>query len=376
MRKIEYAWLMLPVLVYGCAVVSYRVVELPRLSETTRATRTEISGNAYYQEHFIIPLGFFKNNHGPSIAELDRAGAIITWFAGSQEGSRDAQIFAVRYNSDGSYSVPRMVVRAGERIQDSLWEDKSVGNTALFRDSENNLWLFYNVIPFGGWSSAVVNYKVSRDNGNTWTEAKRFVSWWGNLIRNKPVALGPETFVIPLYTELFGHKGYSCMVRHKNGQILSQECGNFAGKEGAIQPAIVSLGENKLVAFFRDKGRENVFRAGSQDGGFSWTEPEPTNLPNPDSAVAALALGQNEILLVYNNSRGERTPLSLALSKNGGKSFCHIKSLENAEGSYAYPEIIQTSDGKIHVVYSYRRESIKHVVFNKEWLFSGFSRGC
>jgi predicted neuraminidase len=44
--------------------------------------------------------------------------------------------------------------------------------------------------------------------------------------------------------------------------------------------------------------------------------------------------------------------------------------LENAAGQarFDYPSIVQARDGKIHVTYSYNVETIKHVVFDEEWI--------
>jgi alpha-L-rhamnosidase len=38
--------------------------------------------------------------------------------------------------------------------------------------------------------------------------------------------------------------------------------------------------------------------------------------------------------------------------------------LEDSEGGYSYPSVIQGTDGLVHVVYSWRRERIRHVVID------------
>jgi predicted neuraminidase len=71
---------------------------------------------------------------------------------------------------------------------------------------------------------------------------------------------------------------------------------------------------------------------------------------------------------VYNDSPqnwGPRTPLCLALSEDEGRSWQEELRLEQGPGEYSYPAIIQTSDGRLHVTYTWRRERIKHVVIGE-----------
>jgi predicted neuraminidase len=50
---------------------------------------------------------------------------------------------------------------------------------------------------------------------------------------------------------------------------------------------------------------------------------------------------------------------------NDGVHWEKLLDLENqSEGEFSYPAIIQTLDGKIHVLYTYNRKYIKHVAFS------------
>ena len=49
----------------------------------------------------------------------------------------------------------------------------------------------------------------------------------------------------------------------------------------------------------------------------TWSKPQITNLPNPNSAIDAVRLDDGRILLVYNDNANYRNPLSIAISDDG-----------------------------------------------------------
>lgn len=69
-----------------------------------------------------------------------------------------------------------------------------------------------------------------------------------------------------------------------------------------------------------------------------------------------------------------RAPMSLAVSTDGGRSWPHRVDLEDGDGwclsnnsrdglnrELSYPSITQTSDGAVHVAYTWHRRAIRHV---------------
>ena len=69
-------------------------------------------------------------------------------------------------------------------------------------------------------------------------------------------------------------------------------------------------------------------------------------------------------LAVYNHTPRGRTPLNLAISKDGDH-WTPLQTLESDPGEYSYPSMIQASDGAVHITYTWRRQKIKHVVIEK-----------
>jgi predicted neuraminidase len=91
----------------------------------------------------------------------------------------------------------------------------------------------------------------------------------------------------------------------------------------------------------------------------------PTSLPNPDSGIDAVTLADGRALLVYNHAPTRRTPLNIAVSDDG-EEWQAVHTLEADDGEFSYPAVIQASDGKVHITYTWNRLSIRHVVLDPE----------
>jgi hypothetical protein len=91
--------------------------------------------------------------------------------------------------------------------------------------------------------------------------------------------------------------------------------------------------------------------------------------------VDFLRLQSGHHLLVYNHSFTNRTPLSVAVSVDGAKTFSRRLDLEtDPKGDFGYPTALQTRDGKIHVLYtSDERTVVRRIVLTEADLKSGKS---
>jgi alpha-L-rhamnosidase len=85
-----------------------------------------------------------------------------------------------------------------------------------------------------------------------------------------------------------------------------------------------------------------------------------------------MKLQSGRLLMVFNDSMYQRTPLVAALSTDGDKTWPHRRTIgDEPKQSYAYPYAAQAADGNIHLVYtSDGRTTIYHAVFDEEWVKS------
>jgi predicted neuraminidase len=100
------------------------------------------------------------------------------------------------------------------------------------------------------------------------------------------------------------------------------------------------------------------------DAGQTWSKFEPLNLPHPGSGIDGVTLADGRHLLVYNHTNRGRSPLNVAISKDG-KEWQAAAVLENESGAeFSYPAAIQTADGLVHVTYTWKRQRVKHVTLD------------
>jgi len=77
-------------------------------------------------------------------------------------------------------------------------------------------------------------------------------------------------------------------------------------------------------------------------------------------------------LLVYNHyryikeKRKERTPINVAISDDGMHWKAAVVLEDSPINQYSYPSVIQGKDGKVHIVYTWRRQRIKYACLDPQ----------
>jgi len=324
---------------------------------------------------------FMSGDHGAgtvhvaSICEMADGRLAASWYGGTREGARDTAIYLAVRNPGmpGSWSAPREVVNRDSASRELRRYVKKLGNPLIFTDSRNRLWLIYVTIAVGGWSGSSLNLKVSDDGGRSWTPSTRLtLSPFLNvseLVRNNPLQMSDGSLAVPIYHEFLGKFSEILWVREEDGAFSVRKT-RIAGGRSFIQPSIIVRDPHRAAAFFRSCSDERaVGMATTQDAGATWSEPQHLELPNPDAAVNALPLSGGRILLAFNESLRGRENLQLALSSDNGATWQRIARIEEDKGAeFSYPYMMQDSHGRIHLVYTWHRRRIKHVVFDEGWI--------
>jgi len=317
-----------------------------------------------------------RSVHVASVCEAADGRLCAAWYGGSHEGARDVNIFwSTRAPaSDSGWSKPEVLVSAASAAQELRRPIKKVGNAVLFAGSTGQLRLIYVTVSVGGWSTSSLNVKNSRDGGLSWSPSQRLtLSPFFNLselVKNQPCLLSDGSWALPIYHECLAKFPEILWLNETSTDSLSWRKTRVFGGRSALQPALVPLNAESAIALCRDYSSERRIRlTRSTDAGMNWSTPEPLPLPNSDSGLGAARLSDGRILLAFNDSKTGRDNLRLALSSDEGRSWLRSATLE-AEPSeeFSYPFLIQTRDGQIHLVYTWKRKAIKHAAFNLAWL--------
>ncbi len=355
---------------YGSAGILYLAafIALMMLGNPSRAERAELFDRNLVQAgtepvlktEFIYETAPFPSSHASTIVEV-KGNLIAAWFGGTDERSPDVGIWVSRFDGklwSAVTEVANGVQKDGKRYP--CW------NPVLFQPKQGALLLFYRVGPSPStWWSMLM---TSTDGGKSWSQPVRLPDGILGPIRNKPVQLADGSLLCGSSTE---HDGWTIHMERttdlgKTWQKTSPL--NDARQFGAIQPTILVYPSGRIQILCRSR-QDKITESWSEDGGKTWSPMQATILPNPSSGIDAVMLKDGRALLVYNHSKGSdpngRGRLNIAISTDG-KLWKAASMLENQPGEYSYPAVIQTSDGLVHITYTWKRKRIKHVVVDPE----------
>ena len=352
-------------------------------------------------------------NHAAQITPLRDGSLGCVWFGGTQEGIPDISVYFSRLEP-GADRWPDPV-----KLSDDA--TRSEQNPLLFNAPNGELWLLHTAQLGGNQDTALVRRRISTDDGRSWSAPDTMIEpgpGYGIFVRQPPVVTRDGLWLLP---------GFRCVTPAQGKWVgdadisevhVSADQGRswtshvVPESTGCVHMSIVPT-DDGYAGFFRSRWADSIYVSRSADG-LTWTAPVPTELPNNNSSIQALALADGRLAMVFNASSvadatgrrlglyddiGEeddaptapaegrtafwgapRAPMTLALSSDGGHTWPTRRDLDVGDGfcmtnnskdqlnrEYSYPTIAQTPDGMLHIAYTYFRRAIKYVRVKPEW---------
>lgn len=335
----------------------------------------------------VLTREFIQNGEGANICHastLLKIGTdiICAWFAGSVEGADDVNIWMSR---KGARGWGKSFVVAKSELP--CW------NPVLFLHRDGNVSLFYKVgREISSWKTMV---QVSVDGGFTFGKAKELVE--GNEggrgpVRNKLIVLDNGDVIAPgsmengiwkAFVDISTDGGYEFVksddieienLSYKSGERTTN-CSDIPVSEqsffgrGVIQPSLWQSDDGSVHMMLRSS-EGKIYRSDSTDNGKTWSYAYATNLDNNNSGLDLVRLDNGKLVLCSNpvkSNWGQRSPISLFVSEDDGKSWKRIMDLDSGEGEFSYPAIVGYGD-EVYISYTWKRE---HIAFWNIKFFEG-----
>ena len=332
--------------------------------------------SGFVSEGFIYEKAPFPQCHASTIVETPR-GLVSAWFGGTKEKNPDVGIWS-SYNDGAGWSSPREWANGiqHENLRHPCW------NPVLVQPPGNApTMLFFKVgpTPRTWWGEVTLSY----DYGRSFRDRRKLPSTIDGPVRCKPLFLENGDLLCPSSTEhdndwRFHFEILTDFLRPELGtswKRIEPETQPFQ----VIQPTLLTQSDGSIRALMRSK-HEQIAESISTDGARTWSDLKLIDLPNNNSGIEAVTLEDGRHLLLYNHTGGRpdqndgwgrRNVLNLAVSEDGAK-WKEVATIEKEDtGEFSYPAMIQTSDGLIHMTYTWNRQKVKHVVVDPAKLMVG-----
>jgi len=228
-------------------------------------------------------------------------------------------------------------------------------SVSLLRLENGEIVLFY--LRKNSETDCIPYMRISTDEAKTWGEPKRCIPTEGYHVVNNDrlIQLPNGRIIFPTSLHEAPNWGYGKVITY-----YSDDKGNtwkksqqVANPENIIlqEPGIVELKGGKIMLFSRTESGVQYFSF-SDDYGETWSAIEPGNIKSPLSPASIARIpSTGDLLLLWNNNYekgrdgGKRTPYNLAISKDEGKTWEKVKSVESdPAGWYCYTAIDFTKD--------------------------------
>uniref|UniRef100_A0A7C4LMQ4 Sialidase n=1 Tax=Schlesneria paludicola TaxID=360056 RepID=A0A7C4LMQ4_9PLAN len=311
------------------------------------------------EAEFIYETAPFPSCHASTLAETSQ-GLVAAWFGGTAEKHPDVGIWVSRRRGT-TWTKP---VEAANGVQYTDVAGKvhrhPCWNPVLFQAPQGPLLLFYKCGPSPStWWGMLT---LSTDGGETWAVPRRLPEGIAGPIKNKPILLDDGRLLCPSSSEDDGWRVHIEWTSDWGRTWFRTGPLNDGRQLGAIQPSVLRHPGGRLQALGRSQNGK-LFETWSEDGGKSWSPLQLTALPNPNAGTDAVTLADGRHVLVYNHTARGRSPLNVAVSRDGVNWQAAVV-LESAPGEYSYPAVIQTADQRVHITYTWKRQKIRHVVLD------------
>ncbi len=278
--------------------------------------------------------------HASTVCALPDGTLLAAWFGGQPGSVGNGEIWLSRKESGGD--------NWGTPVQMSQTTDLACWNPVLYADGENVTLFFKRSKKIASWQTFV---RRSSDGGKTWSAEEELVpgdvSGGRGPVKNKPIRLRG--------TSLIADGVLLAGASHESADASRWDAFFDRSTDGGLT-------RRRTEYLFTEPYAKLIQPTMWQDS--DGVHAYPTDLPNNNSGVDLTRLPDGTLALVCNpvgENWGARSPLSLFLSADGGKSWEKELDLATGEGEFSYPAVIwkdSPDGGRLQITFTWGRRGV------------------
>lgn len=289
-----------------------------------------------------------RNSEGDFITLKDgRIMFVYSRYFGANGGDHSPAYLAARFSNDGGKTWTSEDLKVVEREG-----TMNVMSVSLLRLKNGKIALFY--LKKNSETDCIPMVRFSNDEAKTWSDPVPCITdkkGYFVLNNNRVIQLknGRILMAVNLYNIAEGsilNKG-SLWSYYSDDNGLTWKSGIEVPNPDKFltqEPGIVELKNKDILMIIRSNPGVQCISY-SKDKGVTWSSVKPSNIKSPVSPASIERIpSTGDLLLVWNNNggddpaiKGKRTPLTVAISKDEGKTWQKAKNVEDdPDGWYCY----------------------------------------
>lgn len=302
-------------------------------------------------------------NSEADIVELKDGALLLAWsrFRGGEDDA--TAVIAAKKSRDGGRTWGEEFI-----LQENIAQ-QNVMSVSLLRLASGKILFFF--LAKNGPGDLHLYVRASTDEAQTWSEPLKVTQGPGYHIMNNARAIQLRSGRIlcpiawtPNIATHYHQQDCFCYCSDDEGATWKKSSATVTlGSSPAMEPGLAELKDGTVMMIIRT-ALDRIYQAFSSDRGDTWGPPEasPLTAPAAPSTISRIS-ATGDLLMVWNNnplgnkaSWQGRTPLTTAISTDEGKSWTHVKNIEDdPDSGYAYTSITWAGNRALLTYYHWKK---------------------
>ena len=293
-----------------------------------------------------------RNSEGDFVTLKDgRLLFVYTHYTGTSSSDHATAYLAGRYSQDKGKSWDKedhLVLENEGKM--------NIMSVSLLRLKNGDIALFY--LRKNSVTDCIPMLRISKDEAKTWSDPIQSINDRGGyFVLNNHRVIQLKSGRLLMAVAFHGNIEKEMKTKLSSAwSYYSDDNGQnwIAGGEAANpdsviiqEPGVVELKDGRILMWIRTNAGVQ-YQSFSNDEGVNWSPAEKSNIPSPLSPATIDRIPKTgDLLLVWNNNdntnpatKGKRTPQTIAISKDEGRSWVNVQNIESdPDGWYCYTAV-------------------------------------